>query len=139
RLSLGTPDARISGAGLEFTAARRLAGMPVPPHLAATEAAAHGASVPRPAAPRLLRRATPAGASTDVLERPVVDGLPPLDRLVDGVNTTAFALGAAGEEQARRAGDEVVAYASALRARRSWWRRAWWSLHPGPLRWHRRR
>jgi hypothetical protein len=58
---------------------------------------------------------------------------------VAGVNTTAFAPGAAGEEQARRAAAQAVAYADALRDHRSWWRRAWWRLHPGPLRWHRGR
>jgi hypothetical protein len=63
--------------------------------------------------------------------------LPPLDDLVEGVNTAAFAPGAAGDEQARRAAEQAVAYGDALRARRSWWRRAWWSVHPGPLHWHR--
>ena len=140
RLTDGTPDERIAGAWLEFTDALRLAGKPVPPHLAATEAAAHAATVPRPAAPPLLRRTAPA-AAVDVLDRPAdaADRLPPLDGLVDGINTAAFAPGAADDGQARRAGDQVVAYTDALRQRRSWWRRAWWSLRPGPLRWHRRR
>jgi transglutaminase superfamily protein/transglutaminase TgpA-like protein len=65
--------------------------------------------------------------------------LPPLDDLVAGVNTTAFAPGAADDEQAQRAAAQAVAYADALRARRSWWRRLWWSVHPGPLRWRRGR
>jgi hypothetical protein len=63
--------------------------------------------------------------------------LPPLDDLVAGVNASAFAPGAADDGLADRAGAQAVAYADALRARRSWWRRAWWSVHPGPLRWHR--
>jgi hypothetical protein len=114
RLSRGDPDERITGAWYEFTDALRLARRPVPPHLAATEAAAFAATAARP------------------------DAGPPLDDLVAGVNTVAFAPGHADVEQADRAGAQAVAYADALRARRSWWRRAWWSLHPGPLRWHRR-
>jgi transglutaminase-like putative cysteine protease len=64
-------------------------------------------------------------------------GLPPLDALVTAVNTVAFAPGAADDGQAARAGRQVVAYSQALRAKQSWWRRAWWSVRPGPLRWHR--
>ena len=63
--------------------------------------------------------------------------LPPLDELVAAVNTVGFAPGAADGGQAERAGAQAVAYAEALRARRSWWRRVWWSVRPGPLRWHR--
>ena len=63
--------------------------------------------------------------------------LPPLNDLVAAVNTVGFAPGAADGQQVERAGQQAVAYAEALRARRSWWRRLWWSLHPGPLRWHR--
>jgi len=115
RLTAGTPDDRITGAWSEFTDALRLAGRPMPAHLAATEAAAYA----------MLRRATP---------EPVED-LPPLDHLVAGINTVGFAPGAADHGQANRAGEQAVAYAEALRSRRSWWRRAWWSVHPGPLRW----
>jgi hypothetical protein len=128
----------------------------VPRHLAATEAAAFAAAVPPPRP--LLRRATPSregttpqGAGGPGAGGPGAGGpgtagpdtaaepqpLPPLDDLVAGINTAAFAPGAADEDQARRAGDQVVAYAGALRERRPWWRRAWWSVHPGPLRWHR--
>jgi hypothetical protein len=64
--------------------------------------------------------------------------LPPLDELVAGVNTVGFAPGAADDALAERAGRQVVAYATALRARLSWWRRAWWTVRPGPLRWRRR-
>jgi hypothetical protein len=128
RLTVGAPDARIAGAWLEFTDALRLSGRPVPRHLAATEAADFAATAPP--VPRLLRRAAPPQEQVPV-------ALPPIVELVAGVNTAAFAPGAADDEQARRAGDQAMAYAAALRAHRSWWRRAWWTVHPGPLRWHR--
>jgi transglutaminase-like putative cysteine protease len=183
RLAVGGPDERITGAWLEFTDALRLAGRPVPAHLAATEAAGYAAEEPAPAErKRLLRRAVPrqragsglpdpdAGARPDVLgpDLVVLDAgeseaawsnaagpgtgavavarapgtisvrpLPPLDALVAGVNTVGFAPGHADDEQADRAGAQAVAYADALRAHRSWWRRIWWSVRPGPLRWHR--
>jgi hypothetical protein len=191
RLTEGTADDRITGAWLEFTDALRLAGRPVPRHLAATEAASYAATVPPPrpvrelAGARVLRRAELAGAGVvrravpgrtlagagllrravpgrtlagaGLLRRAVpgrtpaahppeppagatpVDSvpLPPLDALVHGVNTTAFAPGAADVHQATRAGEQAVTYADALRSRRSWWRRIWWSVHPGPLRWRR--
>ncbi|MEV4639648.1 DUF3488 and transglutaminase-like domain-containing protein [Actinoplanes sp. NPDC049548] len=120
RLTAGGPDERITGAWFEFTDALRLAGRPVPDHLAATEAADFAAT-----APPLRRAAPPEGFE-----------LPPLGDLVAAVNTVGFAPGAATDEQAERAGAQAVAYADALREKRSWWRRAWWSLHPGPLRWH---
>jgi hypothetical protein len=138
RLATGGPDARIAGAWHEFTDALRLDGRPVPRHLAATEAAAFAAPSGET---KPLRRATPPPAAPPdgpPAEGPPPDGsdpLPPLDQLVAGVNTSAFAPGAADPEQADRAGAQAVAYADALRARRSWWRRLWWSLHPGPLRW----
>jgi len=162
RLGDGGPEQRITGAWLEFTDALRLAGRPVPPYLAATEAAGFAAEEPPPVErKRLLRRATPtppagsglpdpaavrpdilggAGA-VSVLEQPLPPApgpdLPPLDALVAGVNTVGFAPGHADDEQARRSGEQAVAYAVALRSRRSWWRRLWWSVRPGPLRWHR--
>jgi transglutaminase-like putative cysteine protease len=122
RLTLGTPDERITGAWLEFTDALRLAGRPAPKHFAATELAKFAAAAGSAAAP--------PGAG---------DGppLPPLDDLVAAVNAVAFAAGAADDGQSRRAGGQATAYADALRGRRSWWRRAWWVLHPGPLHWHR--
>jgi hypothetical protein len=94
----------------------------------------------------LLRRAVPvdepavADGAPAAGGAPADDGtpLPRLDGLVDAVNTAGFAPEAADAGQAQRAGDEVVAYAAALRERRSWWRRLWWSVHPGPLRWNRR-
>ncbi|MBU2667074.1 DUF3488 and transglutaminase-like domain-containing protein [Actinoplanes bogorensis] len=108
RLTAGSPDDRIAGAWSEFRDAQRLAGQPVPTHLAATEAA-------------LVRKAVP--------------DLPPLDDLVDGINVVGFAPGSADEGQAVKAGEQVIAYADALRGRRNWWRRLWWSIRPGPLRW----
>jgi hypothetical protein len=141
RLGAGTPDERITGAWLEFTDAVRLDGRPVPSHLAASEAIAHAAAVParKPAdAPAAevadgelmpaLRTAAPPPEGVE---------LPPLDELVAAVNTANFAPGAADAGQAQRAGEQVVAFAEALRERQSWWRRFWWSIRPGPLRWHR--
>jgi hypothetical protein len=79
------------------------------------------------------------GANGPATDRAADEGeavpLPPLDDLVAGVNTSAFAPGAADAAQADRAGAQAVAYADALRARHPWWRRLWWSLNPGPLRW----
>jgi transglutaminase-like putative cysteine protease len=168
RLAAGSPGERIAGAWLEFTDALRLAGRPVPRHLAATEAAAYAAAVPRPRPMRevarevasvgALRRAAPgratdAGPALDA--EPALDAgpvaaagpdsgvvpepLPSLGALVHGVNVAAFAPAAVGDDEADRAAGEVVAYAAALRGRRSWWRRLWWTVHPGPLRWHRSR
>ena len=136
RLTAGGPDERITGAWLEFTDALRLAGRPVPAHLAATEAAGFAAQEPEPReGRRLLRRAVPGqGAGPG---RPEEDAVLPLDALVAGVNVVGFAPGHADDEQATRAGAQAVAYADALRARRSWWRRIWWSVRPGPLRWRR--
>jgi transglutaminase-like putative cysteine protease len=234
RLTAGEPGDRIAGAWYEFTDALRLAGRPVPRHLAATEAAEFAAAVapplrkaappakttdralppppdapdaalrppltpnralppsettnqalppsrtpnptlpppgnlnpalpppgtpnPAPPSPRTPNRPLPPAAtphqalpatpnhalpatSDPALPSPEAPdpALPPLDDLVAAVNTTAFAPGAADAEQADRAGAQAIAYADALRSRRSWWRRVWWSVHPGPLRWHRRR
>jgi transglutaminase-like putative cysteine protease len=192
RLTVGTPDDRIAGAWAELSDALRLAGRPMPSHLAATEAAAY-AKEPAPVRKTRLRRAAPgsasasgrsrraapgpastfgrspraapelapasgrsprvvpepatasgrspsapaAGRAADDMADPVAETepLPPLDELVAGINAVGFAPGAADESQADRAGRQVVAYGTALRARRSWWRRMWWSVRPGPLRW----
>ncbi|OJF13683.1 DUF3488 and transglutaminase-like domain-containing protein [Couchioplanes caeruleus] len=145
RLSTGGAAERITGAWFEFTDALRLAGSPVPTHLAATEAAAFAANAfpSRATAPDTAetRDASHEEASAEAppLRRAAPSahaGLPPLDALVTAVNTVAFAPASATDDQAQRAGGQAVAYATALRQRRSWWRRAWWSLHPGPLRWH---
>ena len=220
RLAEGTPDERIAGAWAEFTDALRLAGRPVPAHLAATEAASYavtGAVVPPQRRAGRLRRAIPGGGESvraaggrqagvtatltgAAADPPGAPGagagrgtfgvggaggadpaaaganagaagadagaagaagadagaagaagadagaaragreqapLPPLDGLVAGINVVGFAPGSADQAQAEHAGREAVAYAEALRARRSWWRRLWWSIHPGPLRWRR--
>jgi hypothetical protein len=63
--------------------------------------------------------------------------LPGLDELARLVNVGAFAGAAPHPAGADRAADRAAAYARELRARRPWWRRLVWSLHPGPLRWHR--
>ncbi|BCJ46118.1 hypothetical protein GCM10010168_50670 [Actinoplanes ianthinogenes] len=145
RLYDGSPDERITGAWLEFTDALRLAGQPVPDHLSATEMAAYAAEPPAPRRGGLLRRAAPAPAAASPSASPVAvlekdaagEPLPPLDELVSALNTVGFAPGAADSGQADRAGAQSLAYAAALRERRSWWRKAWWTIHPGPLRWHR--
>ena len=166
RLGVGAPHERITGAWFEFTDALRLAGRPVPAHLAATEAAAFAAEPPAPRKAKPGVADPPAPAATVATDSPAADAgwaaeaaqaagrpaapgrvrasappagyeMPPLGELVTAVNTVAFAPEAADEEQAQRAGAQAIAYASALRAGRPWWRRAWWSVHPGPLRWHR--
>ena len=140
RLGVGTPADRIAGAWAELGDALRLAGHPMPSHLAASEAAAY-AERPAPPGKARLRRAAPAEPAaqdpTAVPGERAEPALPPLDDLVAGINAVGFAPGAADESQADRAGRQAVAYATALRARRSWWRRMWWSLRPGPLRWGR--
>ncbi|AEV83164.1 hypothetical protein ACWT_2142 [Actinoplanes sp. SE50] len=88
-------------------------------------------SVPSPAQAAESVEVGDAGA------QPPLPPLPPLDALVDAVNTVGFAPGAAAAGQADRAGAQVLAYAAALRERQSWWRKIWWTVHPGPLRWHR--
>jgi hypothetical protein len=113
---------------LELTDALRLAGRPASPHLAASEVATHAVTA---AQPRRAHRS--AGRQRTRLRPPV----PPLDHLTTAVNQAAFAPLHTDDTQARRAATQVVAYAAELRSRRSWWRRVLWSIHPGPLRWHR--
>jgi hypothetical protein len=155
RLTDGSPAQRIAGAWRELTDALRLAGHAVPPHLAATEVAAFAATAMQAGGAASEARSADARAgSTEGQPGPSQEStgpsqgrmgptsadwpaapLRPLDALVESVNTSAFAPGAADPAQAERAGAQAVAYADALRARRSWWRRAWWTVHPGPLRW----
>lgn len=123
RLDTGPPEQRIAGAWREVTDALRLAGEPVAGHLAATEVAAQARTV--------------AAAGPDSIRARVRPPVPPIDDLADLVNLVAFAPGTASEEQARLAGRQASAYVDGLRARRSWWRRLLWSVHPGPLRWRR--
>jgi hypothetical protein len=148
RLFDGAPGERITGAWLEFTDALRLAGRPVPAHLAATEVAALAATAAPTPAPATSSTATatataippPAAATEPGQSVPAVRAaLPAVDDLVAGVNTGAFAPSGAGEPQADRAVAQAVAFTEALRDDRSWWRRVLWAVHPGPLRWHRRR
>ncbi|MEJ3750339.1 transglutaminaseTgpA domain-containing protein [Actinomycetes bacterium KLBMP 9797] len=120
RLADGSPAERVAGAWLEVGDALRLAGRPAAGHLDATEVAAHATLAAHG------RRSTRVRSAA-----------PPIDDLAQLVNLATFAPAATDEEQARRAGAQAVAYATELRARRSWWRRALWSLHPGPLRWRR--
>ncbi|MEV7231265.1 transglutaminaseTgpA domain-containing protein [Polymorphospora sp. NPDC051019] len=133
RLADGPPPQRIAGAWREVTDALRLAGRPAPPHLAATEVAAHAAAAATP---------PPVPDPPDTAADPAAAGkirppLPPLDDLANLVNRAAFAPEAASDDDARRAADRATAYTDTLRARQSWWRRLLWSLHPGPLRWRR--
>ncbi|SDZ22041.1 Transglutaminase-like superfamily protein [Micromonospora pattaloongensis] len=127
RLDAGSPAARIAGAWLEVRDALRLAGHPAPAHLAATEVAAHARGVD----------ARSGAAGADARSGPVRVAVPPIDDLATLVNLAAFAPGEADDEQARRAAAQAVAYADQVRERRPWWRRLLWSVHPGPLRWHR--
>ncbi|WP_442791992.1 DUF3488 and transglutaminase-like domain-containing protein [Micromonospora sp. NBC_01796] len=144
RLDQGSPAERIAGAWREVTDALRLAGHPVAAHLDATEVAAYAArvavdpAVPPTSAPPPRRRPSPGPRPTPppAPEQPRT-AVPPIDELATLVNVATFAPGTADDEQARRAGTLAVAYATALRAVRPWWRRALWSLHPGPLRWRR--
>lgn len=113
RLGAGAPADRIIGAWLEVLDALRLAGHRAPGHLSASEVCAHARVV--------------AGSAPSVVD---------LDELAAVLNHAAFGSEQVDGEQAQRAGRVAVEYADALRARRSSWRRAVWSLRPGPLRWH---
>lgn len=116
RLAAGDPGSLVTGAWLEVTDALRLAGRPAWRHLAASEVVAHAAAAAPPRSPA-----------------------PPIDRLATAVNQAMFAPGFTDRDLARAAVSEAIAYVEDLRSRRPWWRRLLWSLHPGPLRWHRRR
>nr|WP_254909953.1 transglutaminase domain-containing protein [Micromonospora sp. NBS 11-29] len=60
-----------------------------------------------------------------------------VDELAGLVNQAAFAPGSLDPAQADRAVAVAVGYVAALRAARSRRARLWWTVHPGPLRWHR--
>jgi hypothetical protein len=130
RLYQGDPSHRVAGAWLELTDALRLAGRPAQPHLAASEVATHAVTAAQPRRAHRSAKRQPAR-----LRAPV----PPLDHLTAAVNQVAFAPLHLDDAQARQAATQAVAYAAELRSRRSWWRRVLWSIHPGPLRWHRDR
>jgi hypothetical protein len=127
RLSTGDPPRRITGAWLEVLDALRLAGRPAPAHLSAAEVAGHAAAA--------------AGPPVRGPDRPGTVRPPAPDRgeLAGLVNVATFAPDAPGEDDARRATGQAVAYVDDLRARRPWWRRLLWSTDPRPLRWARRR
>lgn len=121
RLDEGSPDSRIEGAWLEVGDALRLAGRRAPEHLSAAEVAAHAAEA-----------AAPVRGKHEVRL-----AAPTLDELAEAVNQTVFGPGTAGDVEAEAARSQAVAYIDELKARRSWWRRLLWTLHPGPLRWRR--
>ena len=120
RLDEGSPAHRVAGAWLEVSDALRLAGAGSPPHLTAAEVAAYAGEAAAPPGRKHVR--LPA---------------PPLDELAGLVNAAEFGAGLLAEDDARRARASATAYVGELRSRRSWWRRLIWSIHPGPLRWHR--
>lgn len=128
RLTDGIPAQRIAGAWLEVTDALRLAGHGQPGHLNATEVAGHARTI----ADR------PANGGGHAARRRVRLPAPDLEELAGLVNAAEFGGGQVTEQDAARAGAGATAYADELRSRRSWWRRLMWTLHPGPLRWHRR-
>ena len=108
---------------------------PVAGQAAAAKTVIAGAGpLPGPTAgPNALAGVVPASGGKHLSPVP----LPPLDDVVAGVNANSFAPGVIGAAGADRAARQAVAYADALRDRRSWWRRLWWRVNPGPLRWNR--
>ena len=116
RLSEGRPRRWVFGAWLEFMDALRLARHPAAAHLSASEVAAHARQVNVPSI------------------RPAV---PPIDELAGLLNHLTFGAATVDEDQARAA----VSAGSGIHGEAA--RRAtvvaspWWSLHLGPLRWHR--
>jgi transglutaminase-like putative cysteine protease len=123
RLDEGTPAHRVQGAWLEVSDALRLAGRPAQQHLTATELAGHAAVAAEPIRGKHRMRLA----------------APPIDELAGAVNNSSFAPGEPGPEQAEIARSQALTYIDELKARRSWWRRLLWTLHPGPLRWARKK
>jgi transglutaminase-like putative cysteine protease len=119
RLDRGPPRQRVAGAWREVLDALRLAGHPVPAHLAVTEVAAHGEAVLAGREPRSqLRLAAPS-----------------LTELATLANEVTFAAVEPDEDDARRARAQAVAYVAELAARQPWWRRLLAAVDPRPLRW----
>ncbi|WFE42713.1 DUF3488 and transglutaminase-like domain-containing protein [Micromonospora sp. WMMD998] len=118
RLERGDPGGRVAGAWREVTDALRLAGRPVGDDLAAAEVAE-----------RARRALADAGAGA------AAGGA--VGELAGLVNQSAFAPGSMTPGQADRATALASAYGDALRDARPRWRRMWWRVHPGPLRWRR--
>jgi transglutaminase-like putative cysteine protease len=127
RLTEGHPAQRIAGAWLEVTDALRLAGHGIPDHLDATEVTSHAQEVAD------IRRKGGGHAPN----RKVRQAAPPLGELAELVNAAEFNRGQVTDHDAKRAGIGATAYADELKSQRSWWRRLLWTVHPGPLRWHR--
>lgn len=122
RLDSGPPAARVRGAWLEVTDALRLAGRPAPGHLTAGELSTYATT-----AASLIRG-----------RHKVRLAAPPIDELAQEVNRATFGPETITDQQAEIARARAITYIGELRARRSWWKRLLWSLHPGPLRWRRR-
>ncbi|WFE36704.1 DUF3488 and transglutaminase-like domain-containing protein [Micromonospora sp. WMMD975] len=125
RLERGDPGGRVAGAWRELTDALRLAGRPVGDDLAAAEVAERARRTLAEA-----RAATAGGAATVAAGGAV-------DELAGLVNQLAFAPGTMTPGEADRAAALASAYGDALRDARPRWRRLWWRVHPGPLRWRR--
>jgi hypothetical protein len=131
RLYRGDPAQRIAGAWREVLDGLRLAGRPVPAHLAAQEVAGHAAFAASSRGHARIRRAAPTPA-------------PSLDELARLANAVAFAPRPAPataptdaeHEAARRAVAQALSYVDQLRMHRSRWRRLMWRLDPRPLFWH---
>ncbi|MFI5836772.1 DUF3488 and transglutaminase-like domain-containing protein [Micromonospora sp. NPDC051300] len=133
RLERGDPGARVAGAWRELTDALRLAGRPVGDDLAAAEVAERARLALAEA--RVAVAGAPAGGAG-----PPGDGSPPggeVHELAELINQVAFAPASTTQGQAERAVALVVAYGDALRDARPRWRRLWWRVRPGPLRWRR--
>jgi len=124
RVDRGAATERVAGAWLEVTDALRLAGRTPPAHLTATEVARHAAVA--------------AGAHRAGVKPKVRLAAPTVTDLAELVNTTTFGVLPPDEVDARRARTQALAYVDELRARRPWWQRLLWTVHPGPLRWHKR-
>jgi len=123
RLDEGDPSSRVKGAWLEVSDALRLAGRRAPEHLTAQEVSHHAAV----AAERIRGK------------HKVRLPAPPIDELASAVNRDAFATEPTPPQEAAAVRARAVNYVAELKARRSWWRRLLWTLHPGPLLWRRRR
>jgi len=121
RLDASDPASRVEGAWLEVSDALRLAGRPIPEHLTAQEVSSHAAL----AASRIRGK------------HKVRLAAPPIDELAGAVNRKTFAREPLPPELAEAARTRALNYIGELRARRSWWRRLLWTLHPGPLLWRR--
>ena len=109
RLLAGAPAERIRGAWLTVLDALRLAGHRPPPYLSVTEIVDWASG--------------PPGA------------LPGLGELAELANLVAFAPQWADESDAAAAAAQAKAYARALHAGQSWWKRLLWTVRPGPLVW----